>query len=905
MPCSGLAVVVLLQLLPLDRAASADEGGVQASRPDSHLSKYGTQICTGMAEAFLHKENLSDGEMDCLVSNLGNVAFGAYEYSENVAQLLTKAVDGGHAGGVGPGAQVVLELAKSLHGLVHFMDGVMTNCVHGRALQLLVKAGEHLRNLTYVTGRFIANGADIVEEISDAIGAFQSNSYHRFGHDIGTACRKVLLSNSSVEVLPEGPPSPQQLVNASAGFVQGFFGEGFELDISSDKRVATASTMHTIEFIEAKDDQKGGVQPQDGKPLNIHIDLHTCVARNLALFQAVLGKAWFYFAEATVQPSGHRTRGFFAFMLQGVPGALARCGINPEQQLMLMDSLQALHHLRLRLTLPGGGAATAQAAAEDLRRAAESWSQMSWFAFGEDLGRMLQGLAVQAFPHKYVRTNAGSLRNMVSHAADRVAEGAHEELAKMQPLTVSKAELARGGFTSPDDLGVGTGLSKNGVQIVTGMAEGFLHRGNLSQSEMECLMKSVGNVLGGAWETAHSFFTIFKELSVGTSMHVSPMLDLDEIMLQFTRSSDSVVRLMEGFMAQCADSSAVRALEKAAEHLQSLRYVTGRLVANGAEVEREIDAAAADFKRHDSHAFGLDVGRLCRKVLLSSASAPELPEGDLTLPQIVNMSAGMLEGFFGKGFELDVTSTKKLAAMPAMSLETLLADDGAASQKPVAKRLDLHIDLHTCVKRNLPLFQSVLAVVTRLFAVQDAAPVPNVQALGMMVLGELPKALKRCGVDSEEEQMLMEAVEALDQLRLRVRMPHGTELSIDHAAEVLKQAVKDWSQLRWFALGKDLGQMLREAVVTAYSGLYTVDNTGRLRRQLLGLSAVSKEAASHRFATAAPLLLSCALLVAMAVAIMRGSPMMRCRTGNKHDTTRSDTEEEDFEAAMVCPRALE
>merc|ERR1712137_422062 len=159
-------------------------------------------------------------------------------------------------------------------------------------------AAEHLSNLTYVAGHLNANGADIVREVASASKAFDSGDYRTFGREIGQAGRKILLSKSNIPNLPEFSPSLHQLVNMSAGIAQGFFGRGFSIDITSDKKIVTMSVDETSgwDLDEDNDDSIEHKPENEGHMLKLHVDMHRCVKRNRHFFfsSAVFGVLYFF-----------------------------------------------------------------------------------------------------------------------------------------------------------------------------------------------------------------------------------------------------------------------------------------------------------------------------------------------------------------------------------------------------------------------------------------------------------------------------------------------------------------------------------------------------------------------------------------------------------------------------------
>ena len=73
-------------------------------------------------------------------------------------------------------------------------DDLMSTCVDTATVSAMGWAGQHLKNMTYVTGQFIANGADIMTEIKLANAAFKKQDCHGFGQAMGIACRICLWS---------------------------------------------------------------------------------------------------------------------------------------------------------------------------------------------------------------------------------------------------------------------------------------------------------------------------------------------------------------------------------------------------------------------------------------------------------------------------------------------------------------------------------------------------------------------------------------------------------------------------------------------------------------------------------------------------------------------------------------
>ncbi|CAK0819492.1 unnamed protein product [Prorocentrum cordatum] len=282
-------------------------------------------------------------------------------------------------------------------------------CTSPGAVQALGVAAAHLSNLTYVAGRVTASGADILNELADAVAALRDGSYPLFGQHLGKAGRKALLSNDSASELPEGKPTEEQIVNVSAGIIQGFFGEGFEMDITSEHKVSTFPFKKMMKYFQGK--MRNGTS--EGQPamdpieqqldggFHIHIDLHTCVHKNLDFFQSALFGAWYIFARSTTNLM-HVTQVpvLLSSVMRELPQALERCGVSQDQVRMLEDSVLSLQRVYVNVETPDVSAGYNETI-KALHQAAQHWDDLSWFEFGEDLGGLLLEFVLDGFPELY------------------------------------------------------------------------------------------------------------------------------------------------------------------------------------------------------------------------------------------------------------------------------------------------------------------------------------------------------------------------------------------------------------------------------------------------------------------------------------------------------------------------
>jgi hypothetical protein len=289
---------------------------------------------------------------------------------------------------------LMMQLGLSVKRIVGLVQGILKECLRGDALKAMETAGKHLQDPEYVSGRLMANGADVASELSDAVLAYEKHDFRSFGQNLGKALRKVLLSQSVAAGLPEGPPESFVLANVSAGILRGFFGEGFALDLEPE----------------------AGYDP-------IHIDLHECVSRNIPIFQSMWAATMFFYGKEASQTQEHDAvktdvrkkpgpwAGELALAMLQIPTALRRCGLGSEQKEMLLNSIKTLgsgmHHT---MYMPSAESVLKKDVAADMAKTVKEWAHHDWYTFGFDLGRMLQHMFVTVYSMKYSVDGTGTLR---------------------------------------------------------------------------------------------------------------------------------------------------------------------------------------------------------------------------------------------------------------------------------------------------------------------------------------------------------------------------------------------------------------------------------------------------------------------------------------------------------------
>jgi hypothetical protein len=160
----------------------------------------------------------------------------------------------------------------------------------------------------------------------------------------------------------------------------------------------------------------------------------------------------------------------------------------------------------------------------------------------------------------------------------------------------------------------------------------------------------------------------------------------------------------------------------------------------------------------------------------------------------------------------------------------------------VRSDVDIRLDLHRCIAGNQEFFKEIFLAVWNAIAQFSAnkeqhglggiqGGTPKWTGEMMIALMQLPQALQRCDIDPETQGMLMESIQTLGHLKVNMAFPEG-RVSIEEISQRMAKAVESWTDWHFKQFGQDVGVMLREFVLMVYPMKYSVDENGRLRRQL-------------------------------------------------------------------------
>jgi len=253
---------------------------------------------------------------------------------------------------------------------------------------------------TYLHNRFLVNGVDVTHDLADSVVAFEAHDFHLVGYDIGVTFRKVLLSKATKATgLPEGLPERVVIQQAVDGLLAGFF--------VADTAMKITDTAHS--------------------DVAIRVDLHECMAGDagegpiLGIWMAL----WQLVAQLSVvpiqdlgdmfQPDGQvgqpKWAGELTIEMMQFTMALSRCGINANDQQMLVEAVKTLQDLKVHFTFPQDRI-QAEEATVKMAKAVEAWTNWDFKQFGFELGKLFRELVMLAFPQKYSVDVSGRLQRM-------------------------------------------------------------------------------------------------------------------------------------------------------------------------------------------------------------------------------------------------------------------------------------------------------------------------------------------------------------------------------------------------------------------------------------------------------------------------------------------------------------
>merc|ERR1712187_950012 len=158
-------------------------------------------------------------------------------------------------------------------------------------------------------------------------------------------------------------------------------------------------------------------------PPEVDIDLHKCIVDNAYIWQSAWTPIFELVGEATGASSDPPAMSDLMTSMVDVQLAMRRCDIGPAQEAMLFDTWEAGGKFKTELSMPDTKVRTG-AVPSLLSSALEDFKYRDWHAFGSQLGKAMQQMAIVAFPQEYEVDDTGRLHKIVIEAREFGQSGA-------------------------------------------------------------------------------------------------------------------------------------------------------------------------------------------------------------------------------------------------------------------------------------------------------------------------------------------------------------------------------------------------------------------------------------------------------------------------------------------------
>lgn len=428
------------------------------------------------------------------------------------------------------------------------------------------------------------------------------------------------------------------------------------------------------------------------------------------------------------------------------------------------------------------------------------------------------------------------------------------------------------GFGAPNQQITGQVLSQDSMEVVSGLVEAFMHKVKLQPGERTCVERNLGELTGDLMGTVGDIVIAVKGLIDGKgTIKSSQTGGVVSAGIDSAMKITSLVGLSTQLIRNCVHGDALVLMKRVSQHMINGTYLQHRFLVNGIDIANSLADSITAFESHDFHRFGQDVGRTLRKILLSNNNkAASLPEGIPDEVIIQKATDGLMKGFFVRGSAVTVTDS----AYPD---------------------LDITVNLHRCIAGNSEFFKELWMAAWDLIAQMSMNAKQhgfNIQQFGemfkqgqnggesgqpkwsgelMIAMMQFPMALQRCGMGSNSQEMLMEAIKSLGDLHVQFTFPHSRSVNpsiqAEKATAKMAKAVKAWTDWDFERFGYELGELFRDLVMLAFPQKYSVDASGRLQRY--SLNAMSADEKAKPLPAALLIISGAALALLVSLAVVR------------------------------------
>jgi len=270
------------------------------------------------------------------------------------------------------------------------MRNLSATCLQSDMQRQFDVAKKSLADGQMIGKKLLVNGADIAEDLDDAVSSIQEQNFTESGRSVGHAMRCVILQTSKLP--PEGAPRTDAVVAMTGGLITGLLG---------------GPTL---------------VASEDGNPTNWRLNFTTCATGAKTGFMHLWMDLWSNFSHLAVEPSQHGAlnttlwRGLMSDFLLHAPSLLQSCGLSLDVIDMLNDGAKAVGKLNLNLTLEEHRIDWKDVH-DSLDQAVLMFKDKKWDAFGMHLGRAVQDFVLYLLPHAFGKSPSGVLQRYSTQAA--------------------------------------------------------------------------------------------------------------------------------------------------------------------------------------------------------------------------------------------------------------------------------------------------------------------------------------------------------------------------------------------------------------------------------------------------------------------------------------------------------
>jgi len=387
-------------------------------------------------------------------------------------------------------------------------------------------------------------------------------------------------------------------------------------------------------------------------------------------------------------------------------------------------------------------------------------------------------------------------------------------------MPMNQKAAAKAGIQQP--------ISQESREIVSGIVEKFMHKIDLEPGEKECLEHNLATLTADVVGTTEDLVKAIKAIIAGKpGQGVDPSIRAQAQGTMVSAGLDgamkltSLITLATTLMKNCVQGDALQMLKDTGANFINMQYIGERFLVSGVDIAHRLADGILAFEHHDWHRFGEDIGISLRKILLSNSTrGAQLPEGVPEEAIIQETTEGLMEGFFASGSGVEITDT-------------------------AAPNVDIQLDLHRCIAGNHEFFKEVWLAMWNLIAELSVnagngkfenpfteknsdGSQPKWMGEFMVAMMQVPMALSRCNVDQDTQQMMMEAIKSIKDLKVKFLFPTHI-ITADEATQRMAKAIASWTNWDFKDFGKQIGKLLEEFVLLMYPQRLYIDSKGQRR----------------------------------------------------------------------------